>query len=158
MSDAQKQPDARDPGLVKVAEELDILMQERNMKQEELSQASGLSIPTIRNILHVRGNPTKRTLRDLSEAFNLPADYFLNIRKGLADDESAAAGSTSARLLADEIIPRLDEVIVSRLEEIVVPQLNKIDGLEEQVRTLYDIIHDAGPDAEGEPEPPGGSE
>ena len=134
------------------------LRYERRLGQEELAEASGVSVPTIRSIEnHKNGRRhTPRTLTKLSAGFGLEDDYLGNY---LRNPPPAEPGTTKtalpSRSALEQVIGRLDGIIVDRLNEIVVPRL---ENVETQVRRLADVIYKTGPDVETYREHPGDAE
>lgn len=55
------------------------LREQRGWTQQELSERSGVSVATIRNTEHGIGKRSRRTLQDLSMAFDRRADYLTDI-------------------------------------------------------------------------------
>jgi transcriptional regulator with XRE-family HTH domain len=134
------------------------LRYERRWGQEDLAEASGVSVPTIRAIEnHKKGRRhTPRTLTKLSEGFGLQDDYLGNY---LLNPAPAEPGTTKTALpprsVLDQVVGQLDGIIVQRLNEIVVPRL---ENVEKQVRKLADVFYKTGLEVETYREHPGDAE
>jgi transcriptional regulator with XRE-family HTH domain len=130
----------------------------RHWGQEDLAEASGVSVPTIRSIEnHKNGRRhTPRTLAKLSEGFGLQDDYLANYLRNPPPAEPGITKTALApRSVLEQVIGRLDGIIVDRLNEIVVPRL---ENVEKQVRQLADVISRTGLDVETYREHPGDAE
>jgi len=128
--------------------------------QGTLAKKADVSVATIRAIEnHSPGRrQTPRTLEKLSRALQQPGDYLsAYLANGPLEDSSGVLEVSTAppQSPLDLVVPRLDEIVVARLHEIVVPRL---EGMENQVRALRDVICNAERPVEVDVKHPGDAE
>lgn len=138
MNDAGKAVSTEE-GRKKMGQHLRRLRKRHGWNQDELEEKSGVSVPTIRAIENnypPERQRSKSTLKALSGAFGLPADYLDEYQLNPPEEDPLNREFEDLHPVGPGIYEeRLTQIIDARLNEIVVPRLNEIH---EQIRRLVD--------------------